>query len=526
MVYLDRISTPAEGTTPRKLVEDTPYGITYVKALEVSDANSGSIKVCVVDSGYDLDHPDLPEGDMVTGESFVSGYEWFTDEGDHGTHVTGTIAALGGNDQGVKGVIRNGNLKLHIAKVFPASGSASWSTVIAGFQSCVSNGANVVNMSLGGSSTSSSFQGAINDAYNQGMLIFASSGNSYSSGYNYPASLDNVISVASIDSSYSRSSFSTFNDKVDIAAPGSNVLSTIGGGGYAYYSGTSMACPHAAGVAALVWSNYPGLPHTLLEEILESTAEDLPQNSNDGYDVEYGHGLINAKAAFDEVPIRLAPTVSPAPSSSLAPSSTPSDPFCVDGGIDVIVEVFTDRYYAETSWDIQDASGTVVASGGGPGKYTDWYTLYTHRFCLDKTEACGGVDYSFTIYDAFGDGICCSWGSGYYNVYVGGELKASGGEFLFSETTPICKCFENTTRKVCNGTFGCAWTKDSEGVGSCVATADNCDKTKKRKPCLEIDGCFWKTTGEGTGRCKVCSALTKKNACQDQGCTWEDNMCK
>ena len=664
MVYLDRVSSPAVlNETTRKLEESTPYGITYVKAEEVSDANSGSIKVCIVDSGYDLSHPDLPKGDSVTGESFVDGYAWSTDENGHGTHVAGTIAAIGGNNKGVKGVIRNGNVKLHIAKVFDESGAAPISETLTGLDSCIRNGANVVNMSLGSGSSFPLYQSVINDGYNNGMLIFASSGNSGSDDYNYPGSYDNVISVASIDSSYTRSSFSTFNDMVDIAAPGSNVESTIPGGGYAFLSGTSMACPHAAGVAALVWSTYPSLSHETLENILESTAEDLPLDSPDGYDILHGHGLINAKAAFDEVQKLLAPTMSPAPSStpsefcvdgieavvkvftdryypetswdfkdasgtvvasggddysaadtlyvdticldkteacggvdysftiydsfgdgiccgsfkgngyynvyveddlkasggvfefsettpickatvstvpssspsssavpssspssSDVPSSTPSE-FCVDG-IEAVVEVFTDRYYPETSWDFKDASGTVVASGGDDYSAAD--TLYVDTICLDKTEACGGVDYSFTIYDSFGDGICCGSfkGNGYYNVYVEDDLKASGGVFEFSETTPICKCFENTTRKACNGEFGCVWEKEGEGGGSCTATADECDKTKKRKPCLAIDGCFWKTTGEGTGRCKVCSSLAKKNACVDQGCIWEDSMCK
>ena len=140
MVYLDKNSSGPYDKT-RKLEESTPYGITMVKAEEVSDDNAGSIKVCIIDSGYDLDHPDLPSDTTtprVTGESFVS-TDWFTDESSHGTHVAGTIAALGGNRIGVKGVIRNGNVKLHISKVFSASGSATWSTILAGFESCVNN---------------------------------------------------------------------------------------------------------------------------------------------------------------------------------------------------------------------------------------------------------------------------------------------------------------------------------------------------------------------------------------------------
>lgn len=353
-------------------------------------------------------------------------------------------------------------MKLHISKVFDASGSASWSTVIAGFESCVANRANVVNMSLGGAYSSSlaPFQDAINDAYNiNNILIFASSGTARLSNYNYPASFDNVISVASIDSLYSRSYFSTYNNEVDIFAPGSSVA----GGGYGYKSGTSMACPHAAGVAALVWSTYPSLSHKVLKNILKNTTQDLPQNSNDGYDIYYGHGLINAKAAYDAVQLSIIPTVSPPQSLTVSPSLFPTvspapsvvrtaspsifptvspattsrqSEVCPDGGgIKAVVEVNTDKYPAETSWDFKDASGTVVASGGD---YTRAFTSHHDSVCLEETASCDGINYSFTIYDSVGDGICCSYGNGNYTVYIDDEMKASGGEFGSFETTSFC----------------------------------------------------------------------------------------
>jgi serine protease len=186
-----------------------------------------------------MGHEDLPFDDtntQITGESFVSGYDWSTDEHSHGSHAVGIIAAIGGNDIGVKGVIRNGNVKLHISKVFDASGRAPWSTIIAGFESCVQNGANVVNMSLGGGDYTQSFADAIEDANTAGIVTFASSGNSYGTHYNYPASYPFVLSVGSITESYERSPFSTYNDEVDLCAPGSSVLSTTPNDKYAYYS--------------------------------------------------------------------------------------------------------------------------------------------------------------------------------------------------------------------------------------------------------------------------------------------------
>ena len=189
------------------------------------------------------------------------------------------------NGKGVKGVIRNGDVKLHISKV-TANGSFSWSTIIDGVESCVTNEANVIYMSVTSLDAVDSFQDAITDAYNSGMLIFAPSGNDGRyTHYEYPAAFDNVVSVASVNESKTRSFFfSTANDRVNIAAPGDGILTTHTNGGYLKYSGTSMACAHAAGVAALVWSTYPSLSHEQLVNILERTAEDLPEDSPNGYD--------------------------------------------------------------------------------------------------------------------------------------------------------------------------------------------------------------------------------------------------
>jgi len=297
-----RLNTPEK----RELAESTPYGIINVKAASVPDDNTDAIKICVADTGYDLDHPDLPKGDAVTGTTQQS-TDWDTDPNSHGTHVAGTIAAIGGNGIGVKGVISNGNVKLHISKVLNNRATGSTSEVIAGYEDCVANGAKVINMSLGGGGASSSFQNAITSAYNQGVVTVAAAGNNNSRRYFYPASYDHVVSVASVDSSNVRSSFSNYNDKVDIAAPGSGVLSTVNGGGYASFSGTSMASPHVAGVAALVWSTNPSLSNQNIMDILENSATDLGES---GYDNLYGHGLVNAEAAYN---LAQSPQISPAP---------------------------------------------------------------------------------------------------------------------------------------------------------------------------------------------------------------------
>ena len=315
-VYLQGFSPSKPGTT-RNLAESVPYGIDDTNAGDVLDSNSSSRKVCIIDSGYDKSHEDLPDDpSIVTGMSLVTGDEaWDTDEITHGTHVAGTIAAIEGNNIGVRGIIGNGGLKLHIVKVFGPSFGPSASVIIAAIEDCVAEGSNIINMSLGGSGKSDAYQDAINAAHEKGVLIFAASGNTASSGYMYPASYDHVTSVGAVDSSHRHSSFSTYNDQVDICAPGSRILSTVPGNGYQSYSGTSMACPHVAGVAALVWSNFPTLPAEELRTILESTATDLPLEAPDGRDDKYGHGLVNAKAAYDAI-LALQPPSTPSPTKS------------------------------------------------------------------------------------------------------------------------------------------------------------------------------------------------------------------
>lgn len=477
-----------EGVT-RNLAETTPYGIGHVQAEDVPDANSGSRKVCIIDSGYDRNHEDLPDDPaLVTGVSFVGNrFPWYEDDnGGHGTHVAGTIAAIGGNNKGVKGVISNGLLKIHAVRVFPPSGSTATSTIIAGFQECVDAGANVINMSLGGGGAQQSFQDAIDDAHSKGILVFAAAGNSGRSAKEYPASYNHVTSVASITESYTKSSFSTFNNAVDIAAPGSDVLSTLPNNRYAEYSGTSMACPHAAGVAALVWSNFPTVPADTIISTLEATALDLPLNSNDGKDNNFGHGLIQAKAAYDALLALDTPTLSPAPSAMPVA-------FCADGVV-VEVDVKTDLFSSETSWEITDSSGDVVAS---QSSFLN-RQLQSETVCLDETATCDGSDYTFTIYDEFGDGICCTYGNGYYEVFVDGELSAEGSQFGTFESTSLCTTTEPPAptcdiggKSVCNGTDGCYWSGADRQCFGC--------STLGRNKCGRITQCSWNSA---TGICE------------------------
>lgn len=309
--------------------EEIPYGITRVQALRVSDSDVSNRKVCIIDSGYDITHPDLSsDPNTVTGYngSFSAG-AWDYDGHGHGTHVAGTIAAIGGNNRGVVGVNRNGELKLHIVKVFNNNGDYAWrSDLIAAVEICVDSGANIVNMSLGGEG----FSQIENDAYDRifnddNVLLVAAAGNDGSTAYSYPASYDHVMSVAAIDSNKNVASFSQKNDKVDIAAPGVEVTSTlprrVASSGYDSWDGTSMATPHVSGVAALIWSLDTGKSAAEIRGMLEASAEDL---GPPGRDNSYGHGMLRAdraKRLFDGG-FTLSPTKSPV----ISPPSCKDDP--------------------------------------------------------------------------------------------------------------------------------------------------------------------------------------------------------
>jgi serine protease len=297
--------------------ESVPYGIKLVQADQLSDANGATRKVCITDTGYDASHQDLRprtganiSGSDNDGRGNDTG-NWYQDGAGHGTHVAGTIAALGGNNTGVVGVNPGNKVGLHIVKVFNDSGSWAYgSDMIAAVEQCVAAGANVISMSLGGGGRSNAEEAAFEEASANGVLSIAAAGNDGNTSLSYPASYDVVVSVAALDSQRRLASFSQRNSQVEIAAPGVQVLSTTPGNRYESWDGTSMATPHVAGVAALVWSNHTGCSNVDIRNALNATAQDL---GTAGRDTSYGYGLIQAKAASDRLASQGCGGVEPPP---------------------------------------------------------------------------------------------------------------------------------------------------------------------------------------------------------------------
>ncbi|MFH4461579.1 S8 family serine peptidase [Vibrio diabolicus] len=213
---------------PRYLLsETTPWGYEAVNAQQLDDFNAGNRTVCIIDSGYDISHNDL-SGNRVAGTNDSGTGSW-SDPGNnnaHGTHVAGTIAAIA-NTEGVKGVMPNQNVNLHIVKVFNESGWGYSSGLVKAIQTCADNGANVVNMSLGGSQSSRTEQNALQNIYDQGVLLIAAAGNDGNTAHSYPASYDSVMSVAAVDNQNDHAAFSQSTDQVEISGPGVAILSTV-----------------------------------------------------------------------------------------------------------------------------------------------------------------------------------------------------------------------------------------------------------------------------------------------------------
>ena len=280
-----------------------PYFIPYQyhhKNIEVEKAwdktmGSSNVIVAVLDSGFDLNHQDL-KNQIVSPYSTVS---TGMSVDDHGTHVAGIIA--GQNDNNLFGSGVAPDTSIMPVDVFVGEQAYS-SDVIEGIYYAVGAGADIINMSLGSYNYSTAYNNAVQYAYQSGVVVIAASGNDGISQSMYPASYENVISVGSTDSYDALSYFSNYGYNIDIVAPGSGIYSTLPYNNFGGMSGTSMATPVVAGVAALVLANEPDMTNDEVVNRLLSTTIDLGSYGADYY---YGNGLVNAKQALQIIEMPL-----------------------------------------------------------------------------------------------------------------------------------------------------------------------------------------------------------------------------
>jgi len=277
-----------------RLVENTPWGITRINLAGVDRTGRG-VKVGVLDTGVDSSHPDIGRN-VKGGMDIISGTASARDDNGHGTHVSGTIAALR-NGVGVVGVAPDASV--YSVKVLDSRGSGKLSNLVQGMEWCVSQQIKVVNLSLSASKENQTFRDVVLAARRAGITMVCAAGNSGPSpnSVGYPARYVETIAVAAVDDRDSVPNFSSRGREIAVSAPGVDVLSTWPGRRYRKSSGTSMAAPHVTGAVALMLEADPALTPSEVKSILQSTSVPLAGAGPD----EQGAGVIDVAAALARV---------------------------------------------------------------------------------------------------------------------------------------------------------------------------------------------------------------------------------
>jgi len=284
--YRQFVTTPQDKAEP--LDQIIPWGVDRIDADLAWQYSTGKkVKIAVIDTGIDVDHPDLEEN-IFGGINTIEGYQPddYDDDHGHGTCAAGIIAAVD-NDIGVIGVAPDA--WLYSVKVLDITGSGYISDIIEGIEWCIDKKMQVLNMSFGGYTDFPALHDACDAAWEQGCILAASEGPGCTA---YPAAYSSVIAVAATD----RNDFQgyEYGRELELVAPGEKILTTCIGGGYITVAGVSYGCPHVSGTAALVIALHPDYTNRVVRRILQMTAEDL---GAPGWDPYYGFGLVDAEAA-------------------------------------------------------------------------------------------------------------------------------------------------------------------------------------------------------------------------------------
>jgi subtilisin family serine protease len=320
------VAEPHNSLRAPEVVPNDPYflsqwNLSGIEAPAAWDITTGSDKViiAVIGTGASLAHPELKDKiwtnhgetpgngidddgndfvDDVHGWDFVNWHGAPQDDYGHGTFVTGIASAETNNGILIAGV--SWGAEIMPVKVLDRDGYGSIADVSGGILYAADNGARIINLSftLTGSAYSNAVQNVVNHAHSKGALVIAAAGDSSDDSYQYPAALDHVVSVAATDREDERWRDSTYNDRVDIAAPGDEIYS-FWEGGEGQISSTHMAAPQVSGLAALIWSVNPRLAPDQVEDLIESKAVDLGESGRDDY---FGHGRIDSAAAVMATP--------------------------------------------------------------------------------------------------------------------------------------------------------------------------------------------------------------------------------
>jgi subtilisin family serine protease len=369
-----------------------------ISAPDGWDLNTGAetVPIAIIDSGVDPTHPDLRDK-LIAGYNFLGNNTDTQDVRGHGTAVAGSAAAMTDNGTGIAGVAWNNPIMPLV--VLNADDYATYYDIARAINYAADNGVRIMNISIGGSSASSTLQNAVNYAWNKGAVIFACAHNYSTETPYYPAACANVVAVSATTSSDTRASFSNYGDWVDISAPGVAILTTNRGGGYGSWSGTSFSSPITAGVAALILSANPSLTNAQVVDILTQTADDL---GTTGFDKYFGYGRVNA---FQSILAAMGSAPEPDTTYPSVTITSPQDDAAVNGGITVSVSATDEGGIDHVELYVD---GDLLASDN---------TL-PYSFSLDTTAyANGSHDLLAVAYDTAGN----QGQSGFITVSVGNE---------------------------------------------------------------------------------------------------------
>lgn len=389
----------AEIITSDEYIRDQ-YALTYTGIAEAWSITTGSpaVVIAIIDTGIDINHPDLISSIASTGFNAATdeeGLEYAKDDRGHGTRVAGVIAADKDNGIGIAGAAPDVTI-MPIKANYPGTTSFRDSYLINGILYAIEQGVDIINLSIGNSSYNALMQQAINQAEDAGILVVAASGNTGKQQYIYPASYNYSLSVGSVSDNMNKSFFTTYNDKLDLMAPGHNIITTDRDGYYVVVSGTSFASPYVAAMAAMIKSVYPDMTPADIRERLTSTAIDAGEV---GYDVEYGHGIANIYQAL------------------MSDMSTVS--FNTMGGTSIL--------------PIQVVPGSTIELPVEPLKehyaFAGWYrdTAYTVPFLVEST-----IESSMILY--------AKWNPKSYTIHYYNEVLLSNESIVYGDiasSTPI-----------------------------------------------------------------------------------------
>ncbi|NOX45973.1 MAG: S8 family serine peptidase [Chlorobi bacterium] len=367
-------------------VEDADIDMELAWDTEQGDT---SIVVAILDTGVKLDHPEL-EGriwanynetvngsdddgngyvDDVMGWDFANVDNNPMDDFGHGTNVTGIIGANTNNEIGYAGV--DWNCKLMIGKILDQNNWGYYSWWADGIYYAVDNGADVINMSVGGSSYSNLMDNAIEYAHSQGVIVVASMMNTDNNVVFYPVGYEQTIAVGSTNPNDERSSpffwdpasGSNYGDHIDVVAPGNFIygLDYESDTNYeAYWGGTSQATPLVTGLCALLLAQDSTRTPDEIREIVRNTAEDEvgdPTEDTPGFDIFYGHGRINANEALLQLPVNIAQSVSGGQTFSVYPNPA-TDYLFISGSLNkkriCIINSMGTRVFEQETANMQD----------------------------------------------------------------------------------------------------------------------------------------------------------------------------